>query len=348
MNPSSPPRLGGADFLKAFAILGVVLIHVSARGFQNPTGGFDWFSALFWGSVSRASVPIFLMVTGALMLDPARQLNLKKLWTRNIPRLLAALLVWAFVYQVYRLIFVSHWFTPAGVVQAVKDVLLFHHEEHLYYLHIALLVYALLPAVRLVTAHGDRRTLEYLLLIWAVLGILYPTFKGIWPLTLLYGIPTQYALNLAYMSVGYALLGWYLRTYARSPGKWAAVAAAGFALTFGGTAAVSLAQGSLEAGFLSGNSPGVALLGAGVCGWAFAVFRERPAPKAAQLLAKASFCIYLCHVLFLWRLNDLVGLNANTGPCLLFIPLTTAAVLGCSLVVWAVLSRVPVIRDWLI
>ena len=83
------------DLLKSLAITGVILIHVSAGGYSHPVGSFHWLSALFWGSVSRASVPIFLMVTGALMLDPRRELTLRQLWLQKIPRLLAALLAWA-------------------------------------------------------------------------------------------------------------------------------------------------------------------------------------------------------------------------------------------------------------
>lgn len=73
------------DLLKALAITGVILIHVSAGGYSHPVGSFDWLSALFWGSVSRASVPIFLMVTGALMLDPRRELTLRQLWLQKSP-----------------------------------------------------------------------------------------------------------------------------------------------------------------------------------------------------------------------------------------------------------------------
>lgn len=345
--PSLPRRDAAADFLKAFAIIGVLLIHASTDGYQSPMGSFDWFAALFWGSVSRASVPIFLMVSGALMLDPRRELSLKKLWTRSLPRLLLALLVWAFAYQLYRLVFFSGGITAAGLVQAAKDTLLFHHEFHLYYLHIILLVYALLPLTRLVTAHADKRTVEYLLLLWVLLGILYPTVKGLWPFTLLYGIPIQYALNLTYASVGYGLLGWYLHSYARSWKGWLAVAAAGFALVYGGTVVSSLAQGALNTRFLEGASPGVALLAAGVCGAAFAVLRDREGTRAARLLSRASFCVYLVHVFFLYLLKSL-GLWANAGPCVLFVPLTAAAILACSLAVWKVLSSIPWVRSWLI
>ena len=340
-------RDGGADFLKAFAIVGVLLIHASTDGYQSPLGSFDWLAALFWGSVSRASVPIFLMVSGALMLDPNKELSLKRLWTRNLPRLILALFFWAFAYQLYRLVFLSGGVTVDGLVRAVKDTLLFHHEFHLYYLHIMLVVYAVLPMTRLITAHADKRTVEYLLALWALAGIVYPTFKGFWPFTLLYGIPTQYALNMTWASIGYGLLGWYLRTYARRWQVWAGVAVVGLAMVYGGTVLPSLAAGTLNTAALEGMSPGVALLGAGVCGAAFAGLRGRPPFRWASLLSRASFCVYLVHVFFLYILKSL-GLWAGAGPCVLSVPLTAAAMLACALAVWLVLSRVPVVRRWLI
>lgn len=335
------------DLLKAFAITGVILIHVSAGGFSCPVGSFDWFSALFWGSVSRASVPIFLMLTGALMLDPARELTIRRLWLQKIPRLLAALLVWALIYRLWQMAFYDGGITAAGTADAVRHVLAFHHQNHLYYLHIALLVYALLPVTRLIAAHADRHTLEYLLILWVALGIVYPAGKEIWPLTLLYGIPTQYGLNLAYASVGYGFLGWYLRQYAVRPGIWALTAGAGFLIVFGGTAALSLRDGCLNETLLEGASPGTALLAAGICGWVFSALRKSQPPPALRTLSRSSFCVYLVHLLPYWELGRL-GLSAVTGPCLLFIPLTAAAVLACSLTAWAILSHIPVVRKWLV
>lgn len=326
---------------------GVLLIHVSAGGLGGAPGSFDWLSALFWNALSRGSVPVFLMVTGALLLDPGREVSLRGLWLRRIPRLLAALLFWALAYRFYGMRAEGVPFTGETVLEAVKQVLAFHHQNHLYYLHIALLVYALLPALRLMTAHGDRGTLAYLLALWAALGIVYPTLRGAWPLTLLRGIPTQYGLSLAYAGGGYALLGWYLRQYARRPGPWALTAAAGFLVTFGGTAALSLGDGVLNGALLEGNSPGPALLAAGVCGWAFAALGDRPAPKALHTLSRAAFCVYLVHLVPYWELGKL-GLSAAAGPCAVSVPLTAAAVLACSLAVWAVLSRVPVVREWVI
>lgn len=348
LGPQRDPRWAAGDLLKAVAIVGVLLIHASTSGYYTPIGSFSWFSSLFWGSISRASVPIFFMVSGALMLDPGRQVSLKKLWTRSIPRLLAALFFWAFAYQVYRLLFVSQvGLTPEGLWMAVQNLFSFQHEFHLYFLHIILLVYALLPATRLIVAHGDKRTLQYLLAVWALLAILYPTLRSVWPAPAAKAALERYSLNLTYCAVGYGILGFYVRKYAVSAKKWALLALAGFLMVFGGVTFFTWRTGTLAEGALSGSSPGVALLAVGLCGAASALLRDRPAPRWALLLSRASFCVYLVHVFFLYLFQRL-GLTALAGPPVLFVPLTAAAMLAGSLAVWLVLSRIPGVRRWLI
>ena len=206
------PRNGAVDVLKALAIVGTVTIHASTAAYYDGFGSLPWLSAIFWGTISRWAVPVFFLCSGALLLDPDRELPLRKLWGRNILHILLAMWVWAFAYKVYGLL--PGGITPAGLWQGAKEVLLFHHEFHLYYLHITLLVYALLPMTRLL-ARAERRTVEYLLVLWLGLGILWPTFQGYWPLTLLTGIPRQWPLNLTYTCVGFTVLGWYLRAYAK-------------------------------------------------------------------------------------------------------------------------------------
>lgn len=216
------------DLIKTAAIFGVLLIHVSAGGLSGAAiGSGTWIACLFWGSVSRAAVPLFLMASGALLLRPDRELTLRKLYTKNFPRLLAALLFWAVCYKVFNLLL---WgaLTPAGLVQAIKEVILFRHEEHLYYLHIMLLVYALLPITRLVAAHATVGQMRYLLGLWFLLGILYPTVKIYWPFTLLVGIPTQWLMNMTYAAIGYTLLGYFLSAHPTSRRwPWGAAALGG-------------------------------------------------------------------------------------------------------------------------
>ncbi|MFR5405556.1 MAG: hypothetical protein ACLTG0_09280 [Oscillibacter sp.] len=85
------------------------------------------------------------------------------MWTKYIPCILAALLFWAAAYEGVELL--RGW-CAAGVLertalrQAALNLVLFHHKNHLYYLHIILLVYAVLPLTRRLVAAGGPAAAE--------------------------------------------------------------------------------------------------------------------------------------------------------------------------------------------
>lgn len=345
MEHLAPARNRTVDLIKTLAIAGVAVIHVTAPPLSVvPVGTADWLAALFWGTVSRASVPLFLMASGMLLLPPEKPLSLKKLYTKSIPRLLIALLFWAACYKVFNILLWAE-LTPAALIQALKELILFQHEEHLYYLHMMLLVYAFLPATRLLAQYADRRLMAYLLALWFLLGIVYPTVQTFWPFKLVTGIPTQWRLNMTYACIGYTLLGYCLAAY-RKPKRrlpWLLCFLCGAGLTFGGTWVQSAAAGTLEIHFLEGMSVGVFLMAVGVWG----LCQTAEPGRMAVFVSKASFCIFLTHVFFL-KLLARHGVNALAGPTLLTVPLITLLVVLPSCALYALLSRIPGVRRWLL
>jgi surface polysaccharide O-acyltransferase-like enzyme len=334
------------DLVKTFAIIGVLLIHTTAGVISsNQSGSLEWYTTLLWGSVSRASVPLFLMCSGVLFLAPEKDLPLKKLWGKYIARIAVALFVWAFFYKLFHLA-LEHNFSGTTLLTAIKDVFLFRHETHLYYLHIVLLVYALLPFLRLLVQYGSKQMLQYALLIWFLLGIVYPTVCGYWPFSRLSGIPLQWKLNMTYASLGYLLLGYYLKRY--PPRKFFAVGCllAGFTIVFGLTAVFSLQKGSLDSQFWEGMSVGVCLQAAGIFSLLTLLPTSPILSHTVHFVSKASFCIYLCHMMLLKLLG--MHFSANWPIPALGIPLLTAATLAGSLVVYLVLSRIPIVNKWLL
>lgn len=83
------------SMLRTPAIVLVLVIH-SASGYLSrpltvPTGG-----GLAWGAAARPAVPLFYMYSGALMLG--RELTPRRIFSHNLPRILYAMFVWAFIY----------------------------------------------------------------------------------------------------------------------------------------------------------------------------------------------------------------------------------------------------------
>ena len=337
------------DMVKTIAIWNVVLCHVAAAPFSGGTvGTTPWYSALLWTSLAHVCVPLFFMASGALLLKPEKELTLKKLYTQNLPRILAALFFWALCYKLVSLKLMDRLTLP-DVTDAVKHLLLFHHEEHFYYLHITILAYAALPVTRLVARYADKRLLEYALALWFLLGILYPTVRTFWPFTLLSGVPVQWRMNMTYASIGYMLLGYYLSTYHPRPnrGNSNIILVIGFLLTFWGTCFLSCAAGRPDEHFLEGMGAPVFLAVLGIWGLCQTVSLSPKGGKLAGFLSRASFCIYLSHIFFLQAFARW-GLRAVNGPVLLTVPLVSGLIICCCCAVYVVLSRVLVVRRWLI
>ena len=345
----APNRDYAIDLLKVMAIIGVIIIHTCPAGYNYPIGSFNWLSTLFWGVLMRSCVPVFLMCSGALFLEPRTELTLKKLYLKNLLRILVSMFFWAMAYKVYHLVQEGN-FTAALLYRGFLDVLLFRQEFHLYYLHIIILVYIFVPIMRIITQNADKAQLQYLLLVWAVFGIVYPTVRPFWPFRLLSGIPEHWLMNMTYASIGYGVLGHYLKRYPNESARlYVLMFAAGFAFVFAGTWFLSFRRGYLYEGFLEGMTIGPALMAAGVFGFCESRFKASN-PKLARTvmyLSQASFCVYLVHAFVLYGFSK-AGLTASLFPCLVSIPAIAALNYACCNGIYAALSRIPIARKWLI
>ena len=341
-------RDAGIDMVKAAAILGVLLLHTSTDAYAFPVGSFHWVSAVVWGGVVRGSVPLFFMCSGALLLPQEKDLSLRRLFGKNFLKIVVAMLVWAMFYKVFHLL-LDGAFSGAALWQAVKEVCLFNQEFHLYYLHIILLVYGFLPLTRVFVRHADERTLRYALGLWFALGILYPTLRSFWPFTLLYGIPVQWMMNMTYAAIGYGVLGWYLVRHLPSVRAAALLTLAGAALVLGPTIALSVRSGALVPTFFEGMSVGVCLLAAGLFSLLYRFGRHAAGRgrDAAAALSKASFCIFLVHVVWLNVFLKL-GLTADAYPAIVSIPALSLCNAALSFLCWLLLSRIPLVKRWLV
>lgn len=238
-------RNKGIDLTKSIAILCVLFIHAGSGFYAYPVASTGWNTLLVYGSLVRAGVPLFLMCSGALLLDPNKPFSLKKLYCHNLPRIAVAMVFWGILYKLWHLYEQNSLSAPA-IINGIKEVFCFNQEFHFYYLHIILLVYILLPVTRVFAEKASVQTLRYALAVWFAFGILYPTVSGFWPFTLLSGMTPQYLINMTYASVGYGLFGWYLRAYPLPKAVGFVLTPVGAATIFGGTYCLSVRDGLLN------------------------------------------------------------------------------------------------------
>src|SRR5205823_516552 len=97
---ATPPPLArdmSLDVIRFFAMLMVICIHICAKGFF-AMGVQHWWAVNIYESVSRIGVPLFFMVTGALLLDREHSVPslLKRIW-----RVLVPLFAWSVLYLLW-------------------------------------------------------------------------------------------------------------------------------------------------------------------------------------------------------------------------------------------------------
>lgn len=332
----------GIDLLKVFAIFGVLIIHTCS--YNAPIGTFNWYGSLFWGSLSRASVPIFLMTSGAMMLS--KDYTLKKLFTKNILRILIAMFFWAILYKAFHLHMDSN-LTKDTFIHGIKEVFLFNQEFHFYYLHMILIVYLFLPITRIIVKNATKKQMQYLLGIWFFLAIFLPTAMPYKPLNMM-GIRGMWPIGITYASIGYGILGYYIKKHPIPRMISIILILAGFSVIFFGTSYMSLKYNMLYEHFLSGTGIGAFAMAVGIFGFLSRVnVKNKGIEKTAIGVSKASFLVYLVHVFFLIIMKE-VGITVGFCPYVISIPVLSLVNLAASLAVYAILSRIPVLRNWVI
>lgn len=342
----------GVDLCKVLAICAVVCIHCSAGHLAGrQAGSLQWLSACFWGVVSRWAVAAFVLCSGAVMNAPERELPLKKLFSRYLLRLVLSLSVWAALYEGMRL-YLSWDSAPLGelVVRCAKNWLTGNTWYHLYFFYFAIALYLALPLTRLIAAHASKGELRYILTLWLLAGSVFPLARCFPPFKQLNPFLLQYSLPSIALVPGLGLLGWYLRRHTSGgQGKGLVLFLAGFGLTFAGTWRRSVAAGSLDGLYLSGFSPFVLMMAAGVfllCQrrTGFSLLGER-ALGLLQFLSQGSFCVFLVHPFFqgaAWQAWF------ESMPSWWAIPAQVILLLALSYGAYWVLRRVPVVNRWLI
>jgi len=124
-----------------------------------------WWASNIYNSISRAAVPLFVMLTGALLLQPTKtdeslSVFFKKRWNRiGIP-----VLFWGVIFFLYDFSIKGQELTFTHVLQGV----LAGPYMHFWYVYLLVGLYLITPLIRVLVVHADWIIIKYFLIIWFV------------------------------------------------------------------------------------------------------------------------------------------------------------------------------------
>ena len=147
------------DILRVVAMIMVITVHVSnvySRSFGVISNNAFLVSLVF-NTISRISVPIFLMISGALLLD--REFNKEK-YIKRLIKFIILIIVWDIVYLIWEYFYL-------GITYDKLYKLLFEpYRAHLWFLYTILLLYAIQPLLRMIMHKINSQMKIALLEIW--------------------------------------------------------------------------------------------------------------------------------------------------------------------------------------
>nr|AEU10115.1 hypothetical protein PDP_0372 [Photobacterium damselae subsp. piscicida] len=88
------------DLLRCVAAIAVVIIHVLGpyREQLGQISQFDWITAIIFNSFSRWAVPVFILISGALLLSNPKPIEANYFITRRVSKVLIPFVAWSLFY----------------------------------------------------------------------------------------------------------------------------------------------------------------------------------------------------------------------------------------------------------
>ena len=344
-------RIQYLDVLRILACLAVIVMHIAKGRIGNYAIGTDkWLFLNTFDSISRFAVPVFVMISGALFLDPKKEWDARKMYTKNLVRIVTAFLFWSAVYA-----FVDHL---NGVRLRTVAYNFITGNTHLWFLYVIIGLYLVVPILRKITE--SENLTKYFLALWIVVSVLIPTV--VYGLSYysdryanwMQAIANKIGIELALGYSGYFVLGYYL--HAREIKKPHRIllycagifGAAGIAVL---TYLFAVKRGYLDYSYGNYFTFGVFLPASAAfvfCKYHTPAFRKDTAKTILYTAAKCSFGVYLVHLLFVQHLDKLLHFNELIPSTAFYVPVMTVIVFLLSLAVSFILNQIPFVKKLIV
>ncbi len=342
-----------ADVIRVLAVFLVMLIHSAASLLTewNKVSFDYWMWGNAYDSLARGSVPLFVMLSGALILG--KQEDTRTFFKKRFSRLLFPFMFWATVYINWRIFYSGEVLPVHRIITEFFTGPVFYH---LWYLYMVMGLYLITPVLRKLLRVIERQELQYLFWLWFAWNSVLPLISYLIYLYAGYSVSLGVKIPMIMGYVGYYILGYVLSKKSfskKSLSAWGAILVVSTALTILGTWAFTDASKAFQATLYDYFSPTVVLQGVSLfiilmqLGNSLEEKVSEGMKRKLSLIGKYSLGMYLVHVMFLIALGD-GGLGFKLHGSSFYpafaIPVTAAVSFVLSFFAVDLLARIPGIR----
>ncbi|MGR5254161.1 acyltransferase [Vibrio astriarenae] len=288
------------DLMRCVAAVAVIAIHVLApyRHELHSIPFDQWLTAITVNGISRWAVPVFILISGALMLSDTRPFDGKYYIKRRLGKVLIPFILWSLFYAYF-----SGWSAQGFDSQVATEVLgeSLHHATyyHLGFFYYFIPLYFVIPFFQWALRHYGESVLYAYVSIWLVTSLLFLLrIDGLWS-------------NELWLFSGYLPLGYLL--FKKVPLQKSAVALStllgiiAWVLTVTMVVQLSLTNGEYSVGRWFSYKTLNVILAASMIFMLCRYFGEGLSAgrqKVVSLISQYSLGIYILHPIFLWPMKE--------------------------------------------
>ena len=145
---------------------------------MQSTGRLGQICSLALFTFGRMGVPIFLMISGYLLLDRKYDAaSTEKFWKENWLHLLICTEIWFLIYEIFLMAYSGE---KIGFNEIIGDLLFVHKVKlsHVWYMPMILGMYVLLPFAAKAIQSFESKYLYFPILLFCVYSFGFPTSKS--------------------------------------------------------------------------------------------------------------------------------------------------------------------------
>lgn len=329
------------DNTRIVAIFAVILLHVAASVvLEAEVGSAYWWFGNLYDSLVRWCVPVFIMVSGALLLDPQKQEDLKTFYTKRLSRILIPLLFWSVFFLLWQAATgLSNGNAPTSL-QLLKLLLAGTPYYHMWFLYMITGLYLFTPFFRKIIQASTREELVVLVALAFVLAAASYAYQCLRP-----GGPALF-VDWFLWYIPFFFLGHLIHTDRRTPSRaWLSlVFLLSAALTASGCYLLAryadLGKGLYFYGYLS-----VTVIPMSISVMYLLKYWERPIlnTRFTRTTASLTFGIYLIHPAIWDVLHHYWPQRAESHSAIL-IPLAAITIFSLSLPTAWLIQAIPPLK----
>ncbi len=207
-------RIYSFDVLRILASCAVIMIHTSAdiiKEFDNNTTDFILGNAL--NSLSRFAVPVFLMISGALMLDENKKTSTKKI-IKSALNILILTFSWSFIYSVAYDVIKPIVFGESISIPNILNTF-FNGHYHMWYLYALIGLYLVTPLLRFFIKKENSNLIKNYLFLSIIICFLFSFINAFCNIYFsaqdeINDFINNFRFDYIYEYLIYYIMGWYI------------------------------------------------------------------------------------------------------------------------------------------